>query len=114
MKTSGLGLKTKVQYATWDNSNWHCYYHALSGDELKSQIISIFYKPTGDERSWSFADVSAIYKAHEEDGLRKWVTETYGAESQDVDECVEYICRFLNDAREEFGMKPLVKETVQE
>lgn len=108
MKTIGIALKAKIQYATWDNSNWHCYYHALSGDELKRQIISIFYKPTGDERSWYFEDVSARYKEHEEVGLKNWVQTTYGSTNEDADECVGYILRFINDARAEFCMKPLI------
>lgn len=108
MKTSGLGLKAKIQYATWDSSNWHCYYHALSGDELKTQIISIFYKPTGDERSWAFEDVSAPYKAYEEAGIKDWIKKIYGATDEDADECLGYVCKFINDARAEFGMKPLV------
>jgi hypothetical protein len=112
MKTSGVALKAKVQYSTWDDSNWHCFYHALSGDELKTQIISIFYKPTGDERSWPFVEVSAPYKVAELEGLKKWVIDTYGAAEGDADECVEYICCFINDAREEFGTKPLIKETI--
>lgn len=113
MKTTGLGLKAKVQYSTWDNSNWHCYYHALSGDELKNQIMSIFYKPTGDERSWQFKDLSSAYKMSEEDGVRQWIVDTYGQMPQeDIEECLGYIVRFLNDARAEFNMKPLVAETV--
>lgn len=112
MKTTGIALKAKIQYSTWDDSNWHCYYHALSGDELKKQIISIFYKPTNDERSWCFEDISAEYKAYEKEGLTNWLKKTYGPEilEQDLNECVEYMCRFLNDAREEFGLKPMVKE----
>lgn len=114
MKTNGIALKAKIQYSTWDDSNWHCYYHALSGDELKKQIISIFYKPTGDERSWSFEDLSAYYKICEEDGLRNWIKQTYGEKVtlEDVEEVLTYICRFFNDACEEFGRKPLVKEHI--
>ena len=112
MKTAGLGLKAKVQYSTWDNSNWHCYYHALSGDELKTQIMSIFYKPTGDEKSWGFSDLSAPYKANEEDGLREWIAKTYNASIEDVEECLGYIIQFLNDAKVEYTGKPFIKETV--
>lgn len=110
MKTTKLGLKAKTQYSTWVNSNWHCYYHALSGDELKTQIISIFYKPTGDERSWSFEDVSDPYKKYEEAGIKEWVQKTYCATDEDSNECVRYVCQFLNDARKEFSMEPIVKE----
>lgn len=113
MKTTGLGLKAKKQYSTWDTSNWHCYYHALSGDELKAQIMSIFYKPTGDERSWPFVDLSAPYKMNEEDGVRKWIVDTYGDTPQeDIEECLGYIIQFLNDAKIEYTGRPFVAETV--
>lgn len=112
MKTSGLGLKAKIQYSTWDNSNWHCYYHGLSGDELKNQIISIFYKPTGDERSWQFVEISSSYKLYQEQGLRDWIVKTYNANIEDVEELIGYIKQFFDDACEEFGRKSIVKESV--
>lgn len=114
MKTAGLGLKAKVQYSTWDDSNWYAYYHALSGDELKNQIMSIFYKPTGDERSWEFSTLSAQYKAYEEDGIRNWIAKTYNASPEDVETLLPHVLSFLNDACSEFNMKPLVKATVKE
>lgn len=110
MKTSALGLKSKVQYSTWDESNWHAYWHALSGDELKSQIMSIFYKPTGDERSWAFSDLSAPYKMHDEDGVRAWIRKTYQASIKDVEALLPHILNFLNDACAEFNVRPIVKE----
>lgn len=111
MKISGLALKAKIQYSTWDKSNWHCYYHALSGDELKNQIISIFYKPTKDQRSWTYENLSSLFKEYEEFGIKKWLKETYAASDNDIDECVNYILTFFNDAREEFNMKPLTYKT---
>lgn len=110
MKASGLALKAKKQYSTWDHSNWHCYYHALSGDELKTQIISIFYKPTEDERSWSFSDVSSAYKMNEEQGLKDWIVGKYGEMPEsDLNECVGYIIQFLNDAKIEYTGRPFIQ-----
>lgn len=109
MKTSGLGLKAKVQYSTWNDSNWHTYYHALSGDELNSQIMSIFYKPTGDERSWRFSELAVPYKKYEEDGLRDWISQTYGASIEDIEVLVPLIKQFFNDACAEFGRKSICK-----
>lgn len=111
MKLNELALKAKTQYSTWDNSNWHCYYHALSGDELNTQIISIFFKPTGDERSWTFGDVSTPYKINESDGIIKWIKETYGEKVTDADakELTEYIIQFLNEAKIEYTGKPFTK-----
>ena len=36
-------LKAAKQYSSWETSNWHCFYNWLSGDELKTQIISIYH-----------------------------------------------------------------------
>jgi ATP-binding cassette subfamily F protein 3 len=42
-KLNELALKAKKIYSP-NNSNWNCYYHALSGEELKNQIITIAHK----------------------------------------------------------------------
>ena len=111
LHASGLALKAKKQYTTYQESNWHCFYHALSGDTLASQICSIFYGPTGQENSWAFETLSAPYKIQEDDGIAAWLLHVYkGATLDDATKLVQYIKQFLNEACEEFGRKPLCSE----
>lgn len=101
-----LKYKAKVKYST-ETSNWNCFYHALSGDELKSQIMSIFYKPTNQENSWSFSDLSAPYKMYDEQGILEWIKLNYkNISDNDLNECLIYILQFLNDAKLEYTGKP--------
>jgi hypothetical protein len=98
--------KANKRYSTYDNSSWHCFWHRLSGDELRSQIISIFYKQK-KENSWAYDEVSAPYKHNEEDGLKVWLSENYpDASDEELNECMNYILEFLDDARIEYVGKP--------
>jgi len=104
-----LKYKSQKTYSPID-SNWNCFWHKLSGDELKQQIISLFYKPTNQENSWSFDDVSVPYKMYDDDGLSMWLKEKYGdLPENDITECVEYIFEFLDDAKIEYTGKPFRK-----
>lgn len=102
MKLNDLALKAKTQYSTWDNSNWHCYYHALSGDELSNQILSLFYKPNQIYKSHQFSEVSQHWKMYEEQGIVNWLKKTYEASDEDCQEALTYAKQFLNEAKIEF------------
>jgi hypothetical protein len=102
-----MPLKAAKQYSTWETSNWYCFYNRLSGDELKTQILSLFYRPTGNVKSWCFSDLSSSYKENEELGVAQWINSKYGDMPQeDIQECVEYICQFLDDAKIEYTGRP--------
>jgi hypothetical protein len=108
LRMSGIALKAKKQYATYENSNWYCFYHALSGDAIGNQICSIFYGPTNQENSWAFETLSEPYKIQEDEGIYVWVLHTYkGVAPNDAWELVGYVKQFLNDACDEFNRKPI-------
>jgi hypothetical protein len=103
-----LALKTEKVYSE-ENSNWYCFYHKLSSDELKTQIMTFCYKPTDQMNSYYFSDLSAPYKMYEKEGIRNFIIEKFeGVTEKDVDECIEYVLQFLNDARITYINKPFV------
>jgi hypothetical protein len=104
-KTTELALKAKKVYSSID-SNWYCYYHALSGDELKEQILTIAYKPSDDLWSFSFKDLSSIYKEKDIQGLIEFIKTQYKVQENEVFECLNCIKDFLNDAKIEYTNKP--------
>lgn len=110
-KTSKLALKAKKVYSSID-SNWHCYYHHLSGDELKEQIITIAYKPTDQMNSWAFKDLTAPYKMYEEQGLFNFIKEKYNVAEDEIYECINYIKEFFDDAKIEYTGKPFFNKEI--
>ena len=82
-KATKLALKAKKVYSSID-SVWHCYYHALSGEELKDQIMTIAYKPTDQMNSWYFKDLNAPYKMYEDQGLLDFIKEKYNVSDNTI------------------------------
>lgn len=103
-KASKLALKASKIYL--DNENWVCYYHALSGEELKSQIFTVANKKTDKMISYSFSDLSIKYKEYEEQGIKNLLKNDFEIE---VDECLPCAFNFLNDAKIEYTNKPYFK-----
>ena len=99
-KASELALKANKVYL--DNSEWLCYWHALSGDELKTQIFTVADKTADKLISYTFSDLSGLYKAYGEAGVK----EKIGS-----DDLVPYVLKFFNDAKIEYTGKPFIKET---
>jgi hypothetical protein len=110
-KATELALKAKKVYSTI-GSSWHCYYHALSGDELKEQIITIVYKPKDQMNSWSFKDLSNTYKMYEDQGLVNFIKEKYKVLDEELPECVNSIKEFLDDAKIEYTGKPFFNKEI--
>jgi hypothetical protein len=110
-KATELALKAKKVYSSID-SNWHCYYHALSGDELKEQILTIAHKPTDVMWSFAYKDLTAPYKMYEDQGLVNFVKEKYNVAEQEVFECVNCIKEFLDDAKIEYTGKPFFNKEI--
>jgi hypothetical protein len=104
-KATELALKAKKVYSSVD-SPWHCYYHHLSGDELKEQILTIAHKPTDAMMSFSFKDLTAPYKMYEDQGLVNFVKEKYKVSDKEIPECVKCIKEFFDDAKMEYTGKP--------
>jgi hypothetical protein len=102
-KATELALKSKTKYL--DNDKWLVYYHALSGDELKNQILSIGHKPTDKLVSFSFLDLSNPYKENEEQGIANKLQKDFKVET---DELVFYVLEFLNEAKIEYTGKPFI------
>ncbi len=90
-----LALKANKVYV--DNSEWMCYWHRLSGDELKNQIFTVANKHQDQLTSYTFSQLSAAYKAFEENGVKQIL----GSET-----LVPYATKFLNDAKIEYTGKP--------
>jgi hypothetical protein len=110
-KASELALKSKKVYSSVD-SPWHCYYHHLSGDELKEQILTIAHKPTDQMNSWSFKDLTSPYKMYEDQGLVNFVKEKYKATEEEIFECVNCIKEFLDDAKIEYTGQPFFNKEI--
>ena len=110
-KATELALKAKKVYSSID-SPWHCYYHALSGDELKEQILTIVHKPTDAMMSFAYKDLTAPYKMYEDQGLFNFIKEKYNVAEQEVFECVNCIKEFLDDAKIEYTGKPFFNKEI--
>jgi hypothetical protein len=110
-KATELALKAKKNYSSID-SNWHCYYHALSGDELKEQILTIAYKPTDAMISFAYKDLTAPYKMYEDEGLFNFIKEKYNVAENEIYECINYIKEFLDDAKIEYTGKPFFNKEI--
>jgi len=110
-KATELALKAKKNYSSID-SNWHCYYHALSGDELKEQILTIAYKPKDVIYSFYFKDLTAPYKMYEDQGLVDFVRHNYKATDNEIPECINCIKEFLDDAKIEYTGKPFFNKEI--
>ena len=110
-KATELALKAKKTYSSID-SNWHCYYHALSGDELKEQILTIAHKPTDAMMSFSYKDLTAPYKMYEDQGLVNFVKEKYNVSDEEIPECVNCIKEFFDDAKVEYTGKPFFNKEI--
>ena len=94
-KTSELALKANKVYL--DNSEWLCYWHALSGDELKAQVFTVADKSADKLVSYTFSQLSSAYKAFEEEGVK---------EILNTELLVPYALQFLDDAKIEYTGKP--------
>ena len=99
-------LKSRKTYT--NNDVWHCYWHGLSGDDLKTQIFTVAHKPTDQMLSFCFSDLSSPYKLNEEQGVLKHLEEKFNV---DVDEIVPFALQFLNDAKIEYMGRPYIEET---
>lgn len=104
-KASALVLKASKVYL--DNEHWKCYYHALSGDELKSQILTVANKVTDKMISYPFSELSAKYREYEEQGIKAQIEKDFNV---DANECVPCVIEFLNDAKIEYTGRPYIKE----
>jgi hypothetical protein len=101
-------LKANKKYTPQD-SDWVCYWHLFSGDELKTQVITIAHKPTDYVYSFLYPEVAEFYKADERGGLEKKMQEVFKVDN--VQEAVNACLKFLDDARIEYLGKPFfVKE----
>lgn len=98
-------LKSKKTYT--NNDVWHCYWHGLSGDELKTQVFTVAHKPSDQMLSFDFTDLSSPYKFNEAQGVLEHLEEKFNVE---VNEIVPFALQFLNDARIEYLGKPFIKE----
>lgn len=96
-KASELALKANKVYL--DNSEWLCFWHKLSGDELKSQIFTVANKHQDKLVSYTFSQLSGVYKAFEEEGIKKLLG---------TDLLVPYALQFLDDAKIEYTGKPFI------
>jgi len=110
-KASELALKAKKVYSSID-SPWHCYYHALSGDELKEQIMTIAHKPTDAMMSFAYKDLTAPYKMYEDQGLVEFVRHNYKVTDNEIPECINCIKEFLDDAKIEYTGKPFFNKEI--
>jgi hypothetical protein len=110
-KATELALKAKKVYSSVD-SPWHCYYHYLSGDELKEQILTIAYKPKDQMNSWAFKDLTAPYKMYEDQGLINFVKEKYNVSDEEIPECVNCIKEFFDDAKIEYTGRPFFNKEI--
>jgi len=110
-KATKLALKAKKVYSSID-SPWHCYYHALSGDELKEQIMTIAHKPTDAMMSFAYKDLTAPYKMYEDQGLVDFVKQKYKATDNEIFECINCIKEFLDDAKIEYTGRPFFNKEI--
>ncbi len=110
-KLNELALKAKKIYSP-NNSNWHCYYHALSGEELKNQIITIAHKQLDKVESFSYQDITAPYKMYQDQGLCKFIQEMFNVSIDEIIECSNYVKQFYDDARIEYLNKPFFNKEI--
>ena len=110
-KATERALKAKKVYSSVD-SPWHCYYHHLSGDELKEQIMTIAYKPTDAMMSFAYKDLTAPYKMYEDQGLVNFVKEKYNVSDEEIPECVNCIKEFFDDAKIEYTGRPFFNKEI--
>lgn len=110
-KATELALKAKKVYSSID-SVWHCYYHALSGEELKEQIMTIAHKPSDAMWSFSFQDLTKPYKMYEDQGLLEFVKQKYDVSSEEAYECIAYIKEFFDDAKIEYTGRPYFNKEI--
>lgn len=96
-------LKTYV-----NNDIWHCYWHGLSGDELVNQIFTIAHKPLDVVYSFSFTELSSLYKLDGAEKIGEYLHKVFGVE---VNVPVQHVLQFLNDAKLEYTGKSFIKET---
>jgi hypothetical protein len=109
-KFSGLSeqaLKSNKKY-TEPESDWVCYWHGLSGDDLVSQIITVAHKPTDSVYSFTFSEVSGFYKLGEIPEIQKNIEGIFNVEN--VQEAVDSVLQFLDDAKIEYTGKSFIKE----
>ena len=102
-KASTMALKATKVYL--DNENWVCYYHALSGDELKTQIFTLANKTTDKMISYYFSDISSKYKMENINGIKNKFIKDFEV---NVDECLPCAIEFLNDAKIEYTGKSYI------
>jgi len=103
-KATLLSLKSAKTYL--DTNKWLCFYHALSGDELKTQIFTVANKETDKMISYYYQDLSAKYKEFEEQGIKNHLKKDFEI---DADDCLPCVINFLNDAKIEYTNKPYIK-----
>lgn len=106
-KATPLALKAKTEYL--NNDKWLAYYHALSGDDLPSQIFTIAHKTSDKMISYPFADLSDEYKKYEAEGIKNKLQKDL---SDDPSDLIPHVLQFLNDAKIEYTGRPFIKETV--
>lgn len=90
-----------------NNDDWHCFWHGLSGDELKTQIFTVAHKPSDQMISFTFSDFSGGYKLNEEEGIRDVLSKQLKVETFEL---VPYVLEFLNDSKIEYTGRPFIKE----
>lgn len=100
-KATPQALKSQKTYL--DDSEWLCFWHRLSGDELKEQIYTVGHKPTDQLISFTFKDLSGAYKLEDMDGVKKLIAEKFGV--SEVTPSAECAFNFLNDAKLEYTGK---------
>lgn len=91
-----VNYKSNKNYVTQENSNLFIFWHGLSGDELKNQVLTIVNKQT--IKSWTFSELSSNYKSDQLVPFLK--TQYVDLDEDDCTTCVEHIKNFLNDCSE--------------
>lgn len=114
-KINKLALKAIKIYSN-ENSNWHAYYHFLSGDELKNQVFTVAHKPLNWILSYNYTELSSAYKMYENQGIFELIKNDFNVSDKDLFECCDYAKQFLNDAKIEYTGKPFFNKeiTIQE
>lgn len=101
-KATPLALKAKKVYL--DDSEWYIYYHALSGEELKTQILSMAHKPTDMLLSYNFEEISTAHKVNDMDGVKEFLQAQFVG--VDLTNLIPKVVDFLNDAKLEYTNRP--------
>lgn len=105
-KLNSEALKSKKTYIN-SASDWCCYWHLLSGDELKNQVFTVAHKPSDKVYSFSYSELSGLYKLKGVEGVEKNIEALFATEN--VTDAVNSSLQFLNDARIEYLGKPLIE-----